>query len=179
MDYGIRYDFGTYLRERDGREAAFSVDEADPAAGGHPGGAIYQATCKCNFAKDYPWGFGPRIGVAYRLGENSVVRAGFGIVYAPTNYAQGTVVSDFDSGTPGYGAIIGQLQNGIPSIHPSDLAEFQCLRGSRERYRRYWPGGLGSKRWPAAAAVSMECRAFNAQLTRNTGSRSLLHWETR
>ena len=30
LDYGLRYDFGTYLRERDGREAAFSVDQADP-----------------------------------------------------------------------------------------------------------------------------------------------------
>jgi hypothetical protein len=134
LDYGLRYDFGTYLRERDGREAAFSVNQADPAAGGHPGGAIYQATCNCDFAKDYPWGFAPRIGLAYRLGEKSVVRAGFGIVYAPTTYAQGTVVSDFDSGTPGFGSYIGQLQNGIPSsikpIWPNFSASAGALAGT-------------------------------------------------
>lgn len=119
LDLGLRYDFGTYLHERDGREAAFSVNVADPSAGGHPGGAIYEATCNCNFASNYPWAFGPRIGLAYRLGQKSVVRAGFGIVYAPTNYAQGTVVFGVSSGTPGYGNYAFQLQNGIPSsINP-------------------------------------------------------------
>ena len=119
LDYGLRYDFGTYLRERAGREAAFSPTVADPSAAGHPGAGIYEATCKCNFAQDYPWAFAPRIGLAYQLGTKSVLRGGFGIVYAPTAYAQGTVVADVDSGTPGYGNYIFQLQNGIPSsIHP-------------------------------------------------------------
>ncbi len=119
LDYGLRYDFGTYLRERDGREAAFSVSVPDPAAAGHPGGAIYQATCNCNFSSDYPWAFAPRIGLAYQLGAKTVLRGGFGIVYAPTSYAQGTVVADVDSGTAGYGDYIFQLQNGLPStIHP-------------------------------------------------------------
>jgi hypothetical protein len=115
LDYGLRYDFGTYLRERAGREAAFDVNTPDPAAGGHLGGAIYEATCHCNFAKNYPWAFAPRIGLAYKLGDKNVFRAGFGIVYAPTNYAQGTVVSASNSGTPGYGAYAFQLKDGIPA----------------------------------------------------------------
>jgi hypothetical protein len=119
MDYGLRYDYGTYLRERGGREAAFSVDVPNPAAGGHPGGAIYEATCHCNFAENYKLAFAPRIGLAYQMKGKTVLRAGFGIVYAPTNYAQGTVVSAVDSGTPGYGEYTFQLQDGIPSsIHP-------------------------------------------------------------
>ncbi|MCU0227056.1 MAG: TonB-dependent receptor [Bryobacterales bacterium] len=33
-----------------------------------------------------PWfDFGPRVGAAYRLGENTVVRAGFGVTYLPSN----------------------------------------------------------------------------------------------
>ncbi len=131
LDYGLRYDFGTYLRERAGREAAFSSDYLlDPAAGGHPGGAIYQATCNCSFANNYPWGFAPRIGAAYRLGTKSVLRAGFGIVYAPTNYAQGTVVSSFDSGTPGYGSYVFQLQSGIPSSIKPVFPNFSAAAGA-------------------------------------------------
>ncbi|HEY7333577.1 MAG TPA: TonB-dependent receptor [Bryobacteraceae bacterium] len=119
MDFGLRYDYGTYLHERAGREAAFSATTPDPSAGGHPGGAIYEATCNCNFASNYPWAFAPRIGLAYRMGQKTVFRGGFGIVYAPTNYAQGTVVFGVGSGTPGYGEYAFQLQNGIPSsIHP-------------------------------------------------------------
>jgi Carboxypeptidase regulatory-like domain/TonB dependent receptor-like, beta-barrel len=115
LDFGLRYDFGTYLRERAGREAAFSANIPNPSAGGHPGGAIYEATCNCSFANNYPWAFAPRVGLAYRLGDKNVVRAGFGIVYAPTNYAQGTVNAAVDSGTPGYGDYVFQLQNGLPS----------------------------------------------------------------
>jgi hypothetical protein len=120
LDLGLRYDYGTYLRERAGREGAFSSTIPNPAAGGHPGGSIYEATCNCSFANNYPWAFAPRVGVAYRLGQKSVIRGGFGIVYAPTNYAQGTVVSAVDSGTPGYGSYVFQLKDGIPSyIHPT------------------------------------------------------------
>ncbi len=115
MDYGLRYDYGTYLRERAGREAAFSATIPNPSAGGHPGGAIYEATCNCNFAENYKFAFSPRIGLAYQMKGNTVLRAGFGIVYAPTNYAQGTVVSTVDSGTPGYGEYAFKLQDGIPS----------------------------------------------------------------
>ena len=114
MDYGLRYDYGTYLRERNGREAAFSPTVADPSASGRPGGAIYEATCHCNFASNYPWAFAPRIGLAYRLGDKNVFRAGFGVVYAPTNYAQGTVVTSSNNGTPGYGDYAFQLKDGIP-----------------------------------------------------------------
>jgi hypothetical protein len=115
LDMGLRYDYGTYLRERAGREASFSATTADPSAGGHPGAAIYEANCNCNFADNYPWGFAPRMGAAYRLGEKTVFRAGFGIVYAPTTYAQGTIVASVDSGVPAYGAYAFQLQNGIPA----------------------------------------------------------------
>ncbi len=119
LDFGMRYDFGTYLKERGGREAAFSATTPDPASGGRPGGAIFEATCNCSFASNYPWAFAPRIGAAYKINDKTVFRAGFGIVYAPTSYAQGTVVSQINSGTPGYGEYIFQLKNGIPaSIHP-------------------------------------------------------------
>jgi hypothetical protein len=115
LDFGLRYDYGTYLRERAGREAAFGANVANPSAGGHPGGAIYEATCNCSFTNNYPWAFAPRLGVAYRQTDKTVIRAGFGIVYAPTAYAQGTVVSSVNNGTPGYGDYAFQLKDGIPA----------------------------------------------------------------
>ena len=130
LDFGLRYDYGTYLREREGREGAFDVNTPDPAASGHPGGAIYEATCHCNFASNYPWAFAPRIGAAYQLGENTVLRAGFGIVYAPTTYAQGTVVSASNSGTPGYGDYAFQLQDGIPAALTPVWPNFNAAAGA-------------------------------------------------
>jgi hypothetical protein len=131
MDYGLRYDFGTYLRERGGREAAFSATTPDPAASGRLGAAVYEATCNCSFASNYPWGFAPRLGLAYRLREKTVLRAGFGIVYAPTNYAQGTVVSTSSNGIPGYGDYAFQLKTGIPAALTPVWPNFNAAAGAQ------------------------------------------------
>ena len=45
---------------------------ANPSAGGIRA-VQYEATCKCNFAKNYPWAFGPRMGVAYRFMDKAVL----------------------------------------------------------------------------------------------------------
>src|SRR5581483_5912468 len=60
----------------------------NPAAGGHPGAVIYQATCHCNFANNYPWGIGSRLGFAYQVLPKTVLRGGFGITYTGTGIAQ-------------------------------------------------------------------------------------------
>ena len=57
---------------------------ANPTAGGHPGGVIYESTCNCKFAKNYPWAFGPRLGVAYQITPKTVFRAGIGVAYDGT-----------------------------------------------------------------------------------------------
>lgn len=148
LDYGLRYDFGTYIRERDGREAAFSPNVADPSAGGQPGGAIYMATCHCQFGQDYPWGFGPRLGVAYRIKAKTVIRGGFGIVYSPTYYATGNIDNISDSGTPAYGAYVFQLQNGIPSsinpVWPNFSAAAGAPNGSIQAVSATTLGGAGA-----------------------------------
>src|SRR6185369_11696765 len=48
----------------------------------------YQATCHCDFAQNYPWGIGPRIGFAYQALPKTVLRGGFGVEYTPTGVAQ-------------------------------------------------------------------------------------------
>lgn len=84
LDYGLRYDYSTYYTEQYGRSPNFDATLPNAAAGGHPGATEYQATCGCQFAKNYPWGFGPRIGFAYQFLPKTVFRGGFGIVYAGT-----------------------------------------------------------------------------------------------
>ena len=84
LDLGLRYDYSTYFKEQYGRSPNFNETLPNAVAGGHPGATEYQATCNCQLAKNYPWGFGPRIGFAYQFLPKTVFRGGFGIVYAGT-----------------------------------------------------------------------------------------------
>jgi hypothetical protein len=90
LDYGLRYDYSTYFKEQYGRAPNLAPNLPNPAAGGHPGATIYQATCNCPFAHNYPFAFGPRLGAAYQISQKTVVRAGFGIAYSGSPiYASG------------------------------------------------------------------------------------------
>jgi hypothetical protein len=82
LDYGLRYDYSTYYTEQYGRSPQFDPTLPNPAAGGMPGATIYQATCHCQFAQNYPYGFGPRLGFAYQVAPKTVLRGGFGVVYS-------------------------------------------------------------------------------------------------
>jgi hypothetical protein len=88
LDIGLRYDYSTYYKEQYGRSPNFASNLANPTAGGYPGAVIYQATCHCDFAHNYPWALGPRFGFAYQLTPKTVLRGGFGIAYTGTGVAQ-------------------------------------------------------------------------------------------
>jgi hypothetical protein len=117
LDYGLRWDYGTYQREQFGRYGDFSATTPNPSASGRPGALIYEANCNCSFAKNYPYAIGPRLGAAYQLNDKTVIRGGVGIVYgsldgsAATGYASNSAIAT----TPAFGQIAGLLQNGIPS----------------------------------------------------------------
>ena len=42
LDYGVRYDYGTYYQEEHGRAVDFSATTANPSAGGEPGAFIFE-----------------------------------------------------------------------------------------------------------------------------------------
>jgi hypothetical protein len=88
VDIGLRYDYSTWYKEQYGRSPNFAPNMPNAAAGGHPGAVVYQATCQCDFAHNYPWGFGPRLGFAYQVLPKTVLRGGFGVAYTPTGVAQ-------------------------------------------------------------------------------------------
>jgi hypothetical protein len=115
LDYGLRWDYGTYQREQFGRYASFSPTVPNPSAGGHLGGQIFEATCNCQFAHNYPYAIGPRLGAAYQLNSKTVINAGFGVVYGANTVQTGSTTNVASASTPAFGQIVGTLQSGIPS----------------------------------------------------------------
>jgi Carboxypeptidase regulatory-like domain/TonB dependent receptor len=117
LDYGLRYDYVTLLKEQYGRMQNAAFDQPNPAAGGRLGTVIYEATCKCSFNKNYPYAYGPRLGAAYQLNSKTVIRVGAGVAYgsSPNNAFLSYSVPDFYTlAAPGYGAAATQLSDGNP-----------------------------------------------------------------
>ncbi|HEY7338631.1 MAG TPA: carboxypeptidase regulatory-like domain-containing protein [Bryobacteraceae bacterium] len=121
LDYGLRYDFQTYLREEYGRIPYFSASTPNPSIGGRLGAVAFDGFqpghCQCNIAHNYPWAFGPRLGVAYQILPRTVLRAGAGISYFKTDdngfnsFSTGSqyIYSYSSYGTPPY-----TLAGGVP-----------------------------------------------------------------
>ncbi len=120
IDYGLRWDYGTYGREDYGRLGAFSPSVPNTSAAGHPGGYIYEATCSCKFASNYPYAVGPRLGMAYTINSKTVLRGGFAVAYgqiggAGNAVAGGTAVSTVTSPDVQDGEEYFKLRDGIPT----------------------------------------------------------------
>jgi len=117
FDYGLRYDYDTYPKEQYGRLPSLAPGLANPTVGGYPGGVVYEATCHCSFAHNYPYAFGPRLGVAYQITAKTVFRAGAGIAYdgtatAQTGTASASPANNFTA--PGFGDPAMTLSGGVP-----------------------------------------------------------------
>jgi hypothetical protein len=117
LDYGLRWDYGTYQKEQFGRYGDFSRSTPNPSASGRPGAIIYEANCNCNFSNNYPYAIGPRLGVAYQVNDKTVVRGGAGIVYGNLDgsAALGASSNSATAANPGFGQIAGLLKDGIPA----------------------------------------------------------------
>jgi hypothetical protein len=117
FNYGLRYDYVTLLREQYGRMQSAAFDKPNPIAGNRLGTVIYEATCGCQFNKNYPWAFGPRLAVAYQIEPKTVLRAGAGIAYgsSPNNAFLSLSVPDFYTvGPPAYEDPATLLPDGNP-----------------------------------------------------------------
>jgi hypothetical protein len=126
LDYGLRWDYATYLKEQYGRLAVFSPATPNPVAGGLPGASVFEGDgpgrCGCTFADNYPWAFGPRLGAAWQVKPRWVARAGWGVSYSGTSNTRpgGQLSSNNPITSPGLGEAALRLQDGIPSsIDPS------------------------------------------------------------
>jgi hypothetical protein len=118
IDYGLRYDYATLLQEEHGRmqDAAFNLP--NPVIAGRIGTVIYGGNCNCQLNHTYPYALGPRLGIAYKLNDKTVIRIGAGISYgsAINNAFLSYSVPDFYtySDQPQAGIPAGQLSQGNP-----------------------------------------------------------------
>ena len=87
IDYGLRYDYQTYLRS-DGRLPSFGYNTPNPSYGNLPGAVIFERNGKPDFASNYPYAFGPRLGLAYQFTPKTVLRGGIGVSYSQTAYLE-------------------------------------------------------------------------------------------
>ncbi|HWB85037.1 MAG TPA: TonB-dependent receptor [Bryobacteraceae bacterium] len=125
LNYGLRWDYTPMAHELRYREAEIGINTPNPAAGGLPGGYIFEGygpgRCNCVFSKSYPYGFGPRLGIAYQINSKTVFRAGWGVTYSAGDswgYINGGMpvaglgINSVTNST-GYGYAVSQFQNGI------------------------------------------------------------------
>jgi len=121
LDYGLRYDFETYMKAHNGIMPNMSVSTPNPSAGNLPGGIIFEGSgpgrCNCQFAHNYPFAFGPRLGLAYQITPQTVLRVGSGISYGRLNSLNGKTNNAGSSnpyGATSYGDPAFVMQNGVP-----------------------------------------------------------------
>lgn len=114
---GLRYDMPWYLREEQDQVSGLDVNMPNPGAGGIPGalklygnGPGLAGDIDAIVGSDYRSAFSPRLGLAYRLGEKTVVRAGYGLFHFFTN-----------SQRIGHGVVHEQGFSPLPSFASTDL----------------------------------------------------------
>lgn len=122
VDYGLRYDFQTYLKEQYGRMQNADFETLNTLVN-RKGTVKYEGfgpgRCNCNFSNNYPKAFGPRLGVAYQLDDKTVLRGGAALTYgtASNNSQLSLSILDFYTfNAPGFGqnALQGGLAGGNP-----------------------------------------------------------------
>jgi hypothetical protein len=160
LDYGLRYDYVTLLKEQYGRMQNAAFNEPNPVAGNRPGNVIYEATCHCSFNHNYPFAFGPRLGLAYQITPKTVFRAGIGVNYStsPNNAFLSYSVADFYTvGAQSYGDSAIPLAKGNPYA-PGN--EFGNPTISFPDFTRHYPLEVApGVRPPAAPFISIDRNA--------------------
>ncbi len=98
LELGLRWDYSTLLEEEHGRMQSANFQEPNPnlipADSSTPltGLVVYQK----QYNNNYPFAFGPRLGVAYQIDSKTVFRAGAGISYAASGGNAGLSSTDAD-----------------------------------------------------------------------------------
>jgi hypothetical protein len=126
VNYGYRYEFQTPFGEMNNSMSTMNPNTPNPGAGGRPGAVIFAGkgpgrSGYSNFMDTYYAAHAPRLGLAYQLGRNTVIRAGAGLFYAP--------LSGLTITTTGFTA-----SNTIASLNGGLTPAFQIDKG--------WPAGL-------------------------------------
>jgi hypothetical protein len=121
LDYGLRWDFESYLQAEHGLMPDFSPSTPNPSVGGRLGAVIFEGygpgRCNCAIAHNYPLAFGPRVGVAYQITPKTVLRVGGGVSYSKPD---DNALLSYSTGNqqiysaPVYGDPAYNLRDGLP-----------------------------------------------------------------
>ena len=84
LTLGLRHEIPTVVRELNSQQSRLNLSLANPGAGGRQG-ALEFIDPGSLLTPTYTRAFSPRVGIAYSINEKTVIRAGFGVFYSPTN----------------------------------------------------------------------------------------------
>lgn len=109
VDYGLRYDYQSYLQEQHGRMQNADFETINTLVN-RKGTVKYEGNgpgqCNCQFSNNYPVAFGPRLGIAYQINSKTVIRGGTALQYGTTSNNSQLSLSILDFYTfnaPGFG----------------------------------------------------------------------------
>jgi len=158
LNYGLRWDYGGQGHELHYRTSMIDLTTPNPSAGGLPGAFIYEGfgpgRCNCEFTKPYPYAFGPRLSVAYRLNDKTVARAGWGVSYSQLGNwwyvtggspTLGLGFNSIDFSNPAFGESALLMRNGL-KYNQSDLLAasldpgIRPLPGQTSSFGDFWWG---------------------------------------
>jgi hypothetical protein len=133
LDLGVRYDFFPTYREKDNVMSFLDPNLLNPVTGingalnfsGHGSGTCNCATQVHNYFKN----IGPRLGLAYQVDPNTVIRASYGVMYTQGNGVGGSTASRAGTQTLGFSAspnnstsssyqTTAPLSGGVPAYAP-------------------------------------------------------------
>ncbi len=94
LNYGLRYEWQPQYTSPHNYGAEFEPNIPNPGAGGLLGALAFLGNGpgrngKRRFSDTYPWGFGPRLGFAYKITNGTVVRGSYGLFAAPVSQFSG------------------------------------------------------------------------------------------
>jgi hypothetical protein len=132
LNLGLRWDIWSPFTEVANRMSFFNPTLANPVAGGIPGALQFAGNgtdgCNCRTpVQQHNVNPGPRIGAAYRIGDKTVIRAGYSIFYVHAggvggrnNGRQGLSQVGFNGTNAQSSVVTGQpayiWDNGVPGI---------------------------------------------------------------
>ncbi len=124
LNYGLRYDYQPQLVAPHDDISEFDRTVPNPGAGGLPGAMTFLGfgpgrLGKRRYGETWPWGFGPRVGFAYKLGANTVIRGSYGLFNAPVSQNQWAQVQQHQGFNPQF-SVASQNQGITPAFNWDD-----------------------------------------------------------
>ena len=185
LEMGVRWDRVPLGQELWNRQSEIGLNTPNPNAGNLPGGFIFAGygpgRCNCEFSKTYNLAFGPRLGLAYQIDKNTVLRVGWGVSYsAGDSWAylnggyslNGLGINSVGQSAPSFGLVSSQFSSGIV-YNPAQLTTLNLtpgvntVAGQLNNFSSVWGGLYNSPEAGRPARINQWNVALQRQLTKD------------